>query len=98
MLPHTCSCPGLLLLNFGNKTGLLPKLSISHSFHFPYVCRSVSPCGAALALCFMLSINEVQSLFARKDEHAGPLSGCARDLHPLDYAMSGEQEKALKIK
>lgn len=36
-----------------------------NGFHFSYVCRPVSPCGALPPLFFMQSIISIQSLFAR---------------------------------
>ena len=41
-------------------------------FQFPYVCRSVSPCGALPALCFHAEYNSEFKVYSLGvDEHAG---------------------------
>ena len=59
------------LLNFGNKLGLLPKLSILPQIYI-FLCLSFSvTLRATLGSTFMPVISRVQSMFARGDERAG---------------------------
>ena len=54
-----------------------------NGFHFSYVCRPVSPCGALPPLFFMQSIISIQSLFARSLENPGADDPCGQvDLTP----------------